>query len=274
MICEYKPDYLPWLLKEENITTIDNKKVTCYKLEFKGDDDILNQWALHIRRHYISDEDLTDACEITGKCKADYLKEQMIPQKNEELGPTVIAGDIAEIIILDVFEFEFQYKVPRVKMENRSGKNNSEHGTDVIAFNINMTELTSQDSEIIISEVKANLSQSNFDVLNTAMNDFKKNEIDHQRYAHTLEYLRKKCKGNNELELEKIIARFEQKTKFPYKTVLAPAGISSVENVDSNGIVPISNDKFQMKGNDKLIYVHGRALMLLAYDLYRRACLI
>ena len=49
MICKFKPDYLPWLLNEENIYTEDKKKVICYKLEFKQDDDILNQW------HYILD---------------------------------------------------------------------------------------------------------------------------------------------------------------------------------------------------------------------------
>jgi hypothetical protein len=230
--------------------------------------------ALHIRRHYISDEEINEACEITGKNKADYLKEQMIPQRDETLGPSVIAGDIAEIIISDIFEFEFGYKVPRVKMENRSGKNNSEHGTDILAFNVNINELVSKNSEMIISEVKANLSQSNFDVLNTAMNDFKKNEIDQQRYAHTLDYFRKKCKEKNEIELTKIIARFEQKTKFPYKIIFAPAGVSSVKNIDSNGIIPITNNDFQLRADDKLIYIHGDSLMILAYDLYRRACII
>ena len=62
-----------------------------------------------------------------------YLHDYVIPQKGEELGATVRSADITEILISDLLEFVHQYSVPRYKLKNRSGKNNSQQGTDVIA---------------------------------------------------------------------------------------------------------------------------------------------
>ena len=63
-----------------------------------------------------------------------YLHDYVIPQKGEELGATVRSADITEILISDLLEFVHQYSVPRYKLKNRSGKNNSQQGTDVIAY--------------------------------------------------------------------------------------------------------------------------------------------
>lgn len=50
------------------------------------------------------------------------------------MGATVRSADITEILISDLLEFVHQYSVPRYKLKNRSGKNNSQQGTDVIAY--------------------------------------------------------------------------------------------------------------------------------------------
>ena len=269
MICQFTPEYIPFLIKEENIK-VDSKEIICYKLGFVEDDEILNNWALHIRRHYISDQELQDSCEELGLGKEEYLKKFCIPQDEEKFGSQCMSGDFAEIVISDIFEFLYSYKVPRVKMENRSGKNNSEHGTDVIAFNCK--ENPSIDDELIISEVKSNLSnEADYTVLDTAIADSQKHDIDNHRYAHTLDFLRKKCKKKKEFDLAKVITRFQVKTEYPYKIIFVPAGINSVPNIASN--ISIKNGEF-LTDNKKLIYIHGNDLLKLMKDLYRRVCVL
>ena len=64
----------------------------------------------------------------------EYLRQYVIPQKGEPFGPTARSNDISEILFADLFEFILNYEVPRCKQHNRSGKKESEHGTDIIAY--------------------------------------------------------------------------------------------------------------------------------------------
>lgn len=267
MICKFKPKYMP-LLIEEKVKTHNNKKIICYNLKFTKDDAILNDWALHIRRHYISDQELQNSCMELGLTKENYLKEYCIPQDYEVLGVQCMSGDFAEIVISDIFEFLYSYKVPRIKMENRSGKNNSEHGTDVLA--LKYANEPSPEDELIVSEVKSNLSNNkDYSVLDTAINDSQKYDIDNHRYAHTLDFLRKRCKEKQELDLAKAIARFQAKTELPYKTIFIPAGINSLDKITTDII--IENEEY-LTANKQLIYIHGDKLLELLKDLYRRVC--
>lgn len=267
MICASTPKYMPLLIKEDVVTN-NNKKIICYNLEFSRDDTILNDWALHIRRHYISDKELQESCLELGLTKEQYLKKFCIPQDYEVLGAQCMSGDFAEIVISDIFEFLYSYRVPRVKMENRSGKNNSEHGTDVIA--LKCESQPSHEDELIVSEVKSNLSNSSdYSVLDKAIKDSQSNDIDNHRFAHTLDFLRKKCKEKQEFDLAKMIARFQVKTEKPYKTIFIPAGINSVASITSN--IVIENDKY-LTSNRRLIYIHGEKLFELLKDLYWRIC--
>ena len=79
------------------------------------------------------------------------------------MGATVRSADITEILISDLLEFVHQYSVPRYKLKNRSGKNNSQQGTDVIAYKYKNEDKTPNDKdELVAAEVKAPLSNTEY----------------------------------------------------------------------------------------------------------------
>ena len=51
-----RPRYIDWMVEEVGITIKNGIPVKCYKIDYKKDDTVLDDWALHIRRNYIKDE--------------------------------------------------------------------------------------------------------------------------------------------------------------------------------------------------------------------------
>ncbi len=56
----------------------------CYKLSYETDEAVFDDWALHIRKHYVEDDELTDDSVATGLSIEDYLREYIIPQRQEK----------------------------------------------------------------------------------------------------------------------------------------------------------------------------------------------
>ena len=48
-----KPQYIDWIVEENGIVIKDDIPLKCYKIDYKDDESILDDWALHIRRNYI-----------------------------------------------------------------------------------------------------------------------------------------------------------------------------------------------------------------------------
>ena len=103
-----RPSYIDWIVEETGITIKDGIPIKCYKIDYKDDEAIFDEWALHIRRNYIEDEDLLLDAEINGMSIEQYLRERIIPQRDEPLGPTARSGDIAEIIFCDLLKIGFR----------------------------------------------------------------------------------------------------------------------------------------------------------------------
>ena len=57
-----RPSYLMWLIEEDGVILDNGKAIKCYKLDYSDDEKTLDAWAVHIRRHYISDADLEESC--------------------------------------------------------------------------------------------------------------------------------------------------------------------------------------------------------------------
>lgn len=256
------------MVEEVGITIKNGIPVKCYKIDYEKDDTVLDDWALHIRRNYIEDEDLLSDAEINGMSVEQYLHDYVIPQRDENLGSTVRSGDITEILICDLLEFIFSYSVPRYKQKNRSGKNNSEHGTDVIAYKfINGSKKPSEKDELIATEVKASLTSAGYDPLENAIIESKKDE---QRLARTIDYCRKRLKELGHVEQSVEISRFLLKPDNNYKLTYAAAGISSREAVDQEIELSASGEQLQISSRQEIFYIHGKKLMDLAHEIYER----
>lgn len=263
-----RPSYIDWIVEETGITIKEGIPIKCYKIDYKEDEAIFDEWALHIRRNYIEDEDLLIDAEINGMSVEQYLREYVIPQRDETLGPTVRSGDITEIIVCDLLEFIFNYSVPRYKQKNRSGKNNSEHGTDVIGYKFfDKSKKPTEKDELIATEVKAVLTRSDYSPLEKAIAESKKDE---QRLARTIDYCRKRLKELGNIEQSSEVARFLLKPDNNYKLTYAAAGFSSRQTVDQEIELSASGEDLQISSKQKIFYIHGKTLMELAHKIYER----
>lgn len=263
-----RPKYIDWIVTEEGVTLENNTPIYCYRIDYQANDEILDDWALHIRRQYESDEELSiDSTANHMNCE-DYLRKYIIPQRDDILGPTVRAGDITEILIADLLEFILGYTVPRCKQRNRSGKCNSEHGTDVIAYRFSRKDKKPNDrDELIAAEVKAQLTSTDYTVIEKAISDSKKDE---HRLARTIDYYRKKLRMLGNISDAKDIARFLFKPENDYQIKYIAAGISSSKQIKQTIKLSISGDEIILSSNQKVFYVHGKDLMRLTHQIYER----
>lgn len=264
-----KPQYINWIVKENGVVFEDQQPLNCYKLSYEIDDDILDDWALHIRRHYVPDDELREDSTLHRLTVEEYLRQYVIPQKGEPFGPTARSNDISEILFADLFEFILSYEVPRCKQYNRSGKNESEHGTDVIAYRF-YTERKepNKNDELVAVEVKARLSST--EACATIKDSVADSKKDEHRFSHTLDYYRKKLRSMGKSSEATDIARFQQKTEYPYKISYVGAAISSLPTIEKKVIVGIKGADLQLKTDQSVFYIHGIDLMTLAHQVFER----
>ena len=272
-----RPSYLTWLIEEDGVILDNGELIKCYKLDYSDDEEILNAWAIHIRRHYISDDDLKESCDEIEITPEEYLKQNVIPQRNlDNMAGPARSNGISEILFADLLEFVYDLEVPRCRMYNMSGKTVSEHGTDVIGYKFQKANKTpSINDRLVTVEVKAGLTQNTAEVIEKAVIDAKKDEY---RLAQSLDYIRRKLRSMNKEEEAKDILRFQKKTKFNYIIEKYAAGMSSLCEIpekDIEGksvkIIPeIVGDELRLKGDARIYYVHGKRLMELAHKVYDR----
>lgn len=263
-----EPQYIHWLVEEDGIKIKDNIVIKCYKINYQDDDTILNDWALHIRKNYIDDEILEDDALENSMSVEQYLHDYVIPQKGESLGSTARSADITEILVADLLEFVFGYSVPRYKLKNRSGKNNPQQGTDVIAYKYyNDDKMPSNKDELVSAEVKAALSKSEYTPIENAIVDSKKDE---HRLARTIDYCRKRLKELGKKSESDEVKRFLFKPDNNYKIIYSAVGISSIEQVDNVIELSVNGEELGIRKNDKIYFIHGKNLMELAHNIYER----
>ena len=263
-----QPKYLRWIVKEEGIVLDSGETVKCFRIDYNSDDEVLDDWALHLRRHYIQDAELTESVARTGQTTEEYLRENCIPQKNTRLGSIARSADITEILISDLIEFVEGYVVPRCKQENRPGKDNPIQGTDVIGYKFHRTDKkASEYDQIIAAEVKAGLTSCNYEPLYKALKDTKK---DKDRLSRTLDFYRKQLKAYNDNDSADEIARFQNKAEHNYKIIYLAAGVSSKHDVENTILLSNIGTDLVIDNGQGIFFVHGDSLMDLTHSIFER----
>ena len=263
-----QPKYVNWFVKEENVVLEDGIPVICYLLDYKIDEDVFREWALHIRRHYESDKELKKSLIDTGMTPENYLRSHVIPQKDDTMGASSRSTDFTEIMISDLIEFIHGFNVPRCKQLNRSGKTQSEHGTDILAYKFYKPDKTSnKKDELLVIEVKAGLSSDNYTPIIDAVATFHTDEV---RHTHTLNYYRKKLRFLKKYKQAKEVSRFQKKSEYNYLITYISSAIISRIVIPDNIIVGIRGEDLRLHKNNKIFLVHGRKLMDLAHTIYER----
>jgi hypothetical protein len=261
--------YINWFVKESNITLEDGFPITCYLLDYKIDEDVFHEWAIHIRRHYESDDDLKESLIDTGMSLENYLRSNVIPQKGDPLGSTSRSTDFTEIMISDLVEFVHGYIAPRCKQQNRSGKTQSEHGSDILAYKfLESDKLPSVKDELLVIEVKAELSSEKYTPITNAV--IASHEYDNFRHTHTLNYYRKKLKRLKNYKQAREISRFQKKSENDYIITYIAAAINSRSIIPDNIILGLKGENLELRKDNKVFFVHGKKLMDLAHSIYDR----
>ena len=199
------PRYVRWLIEETNIKLSDGTHIPCYRLEHTNDEDVLNEWALHLRRHYESDESLNESIAETGLSAAEYLRDYVLPG-TKGLAAACRSGDFTEILVSDLLEFVHNYKVPRCKQQNRANKDRSTQGTDIVGYYCaNLDGKPSTRDELVAAEVKGLLSSGSYKVLENAAKDSQEDEF---RLATTLNFSHKSFNRFLIISLDVLICRY------------------------------------------------------------------
>ena len=262
------PSHIKWFVTEKGIHLKDRTPVNCYLIDYQDDDILIDEWALWIRRNYIGDEQLLEDAEVNKMSVEEYLTKYVIPQKNDPLGPTARSADIGEIIVSDLLEFVYGFTVPRYKMKNRSGKCNSQQGTDVIGYKYYHADHSKSDKdELIAAEVKATLTYEDYSSISKAIKDSAKDE---HRLARSIDYCRKRLRELGQTQESEEITRFLFKPDMDYKLIFAAAGISSKKYVDSEIELDEKDDGLEIRNGEMIFFIHGKKLMELTHKIYER----
>ena len=263
-----QPKYINWFVEENAVTLADGVPISCYRLDYSLDETAYCEWALHLRRHYESDNELAESLKTVGMSVEEYLRTYIIPQKDDAFGPTARSNDFTEIMISDLLEFIHGYTVPRCKQWNRSGKNQSEHGTDILAYKyVKSSQNPSNKDELLAVEVKAGLTSDAYDPITNAVADSLK--YDEVRHAFTLNFYRKQLRHLNNCQADEI-ARFQQKSEHDFIITYVAAAIISRDKIDDDIIMGVRGDDLQLHAENKIFLIHGKKLMTLAHEIFER----
>lgn len=261
---EEKPLFTAWL-EAEQCTFRDGTKVYCWCLDWTCSDCVLDKWALHLRRHYISDNILEHRVMARQTTSDQYLPLRVVPDI-----PSIRSGDFAEILISDVLQYLYGLAVPRYKQCNRKDKNASEHGSDVIAYQLKNVNSTSTSDKLFVFEVKSNASKTgDAEFIKTVKKATKDSKKDPNRVPMTLQYMIDEATDVNDQATQKNLQRFTDMGGSPYQKIFGSAvATSHVKPIDALSC-KAPND-VGLSAFSPLIVVHASRLMDLVNSLYGR----
>lgn len=266
-----RPNYIEWLISEEK--ELPGVPTKCYELRWETDEAALESWALHVRRHYIRDDELYEDCTAYGEPIGEYLQTSCIPTRSgfDRLGPSTRSGDFAEIIISDMLQFIEGLTVPRYKQIDRTNPNSSDQGSDVIGYKVTNPSLPRSDDTLLAVEVKAKLTDP-IDLAGTiakAAKDSKKDDPKNRfRTGLSLRMLEKRSRAAGDRVTAAECRRFMRLAEQPFVFKRGSAVVVSLNEVGN--LAYLSCDELGLSKDDRLIIVHGRKLMDLVHRIYDR----
>ena len=275
-----KPKYLKWIVEEKGVDFEDHQqgeKLKCYRLSYNKDEEILDDWALHIRRHYEWDPDLKESADSNNMSVEDYLREYVLPEKTEKddpdpRGSPTRSADLTEILVSDMLEFIYNFRVPRIKQLGRFDQNGSLPGTDVIAYKFAKNLKNPSDEDVLVAvEVKALLRCSTkAGAAHTIDKAVQGSKLDEHRFGHTLNRLRFWCSKLQMVEKAHELARFQVRTEHPYKLWFGGAAVTSLPDITGKVIAGVRGKDLELRTDQFVFYIHGKDLMELTHDIYER----
>lgn len=264
-----KPEYLNWLTKtDELLKTTDGKSIEVWQLQHEQSNKILSAWAKHFRNHYCLDSEI-DCIKEPQTSRKEYLNNIKFPGPKAALGPSIRAGDFGEILVADYLQWLLNYWVPRTRYSNKTIRNESTRGCDVIGFYIASDGKDSKEDTLAIFETKTQFSaKSNKPKLQDAVNSSAEDSL---RKAESLNAIKQRLHDQNKPEQAKKIERFQNEADRRYKEVYGAVALfdSPCFNPKVESLTDLSSHQYS--DNLKLIIIKGKQMMELVHALYKRA---
>jgi hypothetical protein len=264
-----KPPHIKWLIDTgERLNSADGKEIEVWEFKYQNDNLILSEWATHFRNHYCLDSQIDKLISGTRRSKKQYLIDIKFPDEKNKPGPSLRAGDFAEILVADYLEFICNYWVPRSRYIDKVIRNESKKGSDIIGFKIMQLETYSSADEMIIFEVKAALTETKKNKLQEAIVSSNEDEC---RIAESLNALKQKFIDSEETVKMKKVERFQNKIDYPYIEKSGAAAVLEKSVFNKTVFSATITSKHYNQDYLSLIVVKGENMMPLVHELYRRA---
>jgi hypothetical protein len=213
------------------LQTADGHTIELWQLKHGNDTAVLSAWAKHFREHYCDDEMLKKLVSGTGLTNAQFLVERKFPDVKKPPGPSVRAGDFAEIIVADYIEFKLGYWCPRrLRYDFKFNRNESTKGCDIIGFKFVKEGAENSKDELFVFESKAALSGGKpVKRLQDAIDDSDKDKI---REALTLNALKQRFLERGENEPASKVERFQNEPDRPFRRISGAAAVHADDTFD------------------------------------------
>jgi len=261
-----RPKYISNLVNEGTLNTNEGKKISIWRLNECNDEEILSEWAEHIRHHYCSDYEMDFFRKHYNYTRKEFLELIKLPNPSEKLGCAIMSGDFCEILVADYAQFILSYYVPRTRYDKKVNPNSSTQGSDVVCFKVGKT--VSRSDELLIFEVKAQATNGTAkEILQKAVNDSSK---DIKRIGFSLNAINQRLCEKQLFDEAKIVQRFQNAIDRPYKSGYGAAAVHS-ESSFSPAILQDVTTAMHFDPNLQLLVIHSKDLMNFIHELYRRA---
>ena len=263
-------EHTKWLVDTgERLKTADGKEVEVWEFHHENDEAVLSAWAKHFRNHYCFDSEIDYWRRGYKYSRSEYLDTIKFPDPKNAPGPSIRAGDFGEILVADFLEYLHKYWVPRTRYGDKTIRNESTKGTDIIGFHIVEDGKASSRDELAIFEAKAQFSGKKGKArLQNAVDDSAK---DITRKAFSLNAIKRRLHSQNKLADAEKIERFQNVVDHPYKEVYG--AVALFENLLFDDNLTSTTDASSHPHSDDLalVVIKGNQMMALVHELYRRA---
>lgn len=263
-------EHIKWLVDTgERLKTVDGRDIAIWKFHHKKDEAVLSAWAKHFRNHYCFDKEIDYLCRGYKYSRAEYLNNIKFPDPRNAPGPSIRAGDFGEILVADFLEYLLDYWVPRTRYGNKTIRNESTKGSDIIGFHIVEDGRASSKDRLAIFEAKTQFSGNKPKTrLQDAVDSSAK---DIARKAESLNAIKQRLHDLHRLGDAEKIERFQNEVDYPYQEVYGAVALFENPLFDSNLAYSTDSSSHPHSGDLSLIVIKGDQMMKLVHELYRRA---
>lgn len=252
-----------------SLTTSDGVTIALWTLNHQPPAAVLSAWAKHFRNHYCDDGQIDQLRKGTPHSRSDYLRMLKFPDAAVKPGPSIRSGDFTEITIADYVEYILGYWVPRTRYDDKTVRNESKKGSDILGFRFQKAGVASPSDILIIFETKAQLSGTKAAaILQQAIDHSAKDEL---RKAESLNAVKQRLLNRNAIGEAAQVERFQDEADRPYRSLYGAAALCSTHLLDENLLNGSDASRHPHKQHLSLLVISGDKLMELVHRLYEAA---